>query len=469
MMSVGALSQSNGFTNSFRMDAFNGSPHMPPSPNARNSPVMPAQAFKQDPGQMQQKMARQRQLALERRRMAGRHAAVGMAQANQLPQPMVSVHAKVAGLLGEGLDASPGSFTGKAEAAFQDGRRPLMGGLKSMNSLKPVDEYNEQPRQSTPAYNSALPSERKMHFHKKDSIDEIEICDAIDSVLLDLPSYDSQNQEAAKKSLPGGIRSAANDASKGWSLHVEETVGPTQTGTVQRVQTLQPEQPSNEGRRWYKPSTWQKSVPKQSVAATTSGVGNSGSEVTQISTFGSERAGARTPDSRSDTPNGNGGWSGPGGRRKRPGASQPKQASMMNDMDFDFMDVQVCPGSIAEPTEASPSPQVTHSRPPRGGRERGESFKSTPAFKESKTEDVVEALMNDLNSEIGDTSLDNPMPRPIPVDTAPPRQTEDRQAQESQQPKQRRFRMPWSSSTNKQSASPEPTVETTMISDFNCE
>jgi hypothetical protein len=91
------------------------------------------------------------------------------------------------------------------------------------------------------------------------------------------------------------------------------------------------------------------------------------------------------------------------------------------------------------------------------------------------TEDVVEAMISERSEDL--SVFDNQMSRPPPMDRPAPRemsmQVEEPQPQtqpQGQQPKQRRFRMPWSSSTkdNKQTAAPqESTVETTMISDFN--
>jgi len=343
-------------------------PMMPPNPGAGGA----AFAGKQDVNQIQQKMAKQRQLALERRRMAGRMTAGGMAQANQLPAPSSQLPSKAPGwdrVLGEGIDVKPGSLAEKAEAAFNDakGGRPTPLGMKASTPLMSVDEKGEVETMSTAlegvGCNPGPGSRSGMHAPMATSgIEEIEVSDDID---FDQPSSFDQPSGGRKPGpmqMPGGQSQQAQQqqnakASPGWgSLQEEEPAA-----QAQQPAAAEAGQEAG-GRRWYNPTTWTK--PKQSAAKANAGEDNS---VTCVQGFnenaGVQRMGLRTPDSDAGAPLSFSGPSRDSPQRRRPRqpeSQSPVPQSTAAEMDFSLFD---CPGAIIDAPlpAASPLPSKAQS------------------------------------------------------------------------------------------------------------
>lgn len=369
--------------NVMTLDVNTGALSMPPNPGA---PSPGGGQFSKQEG-IQQKMARQRQLALERRRMAGRNCAGGMAQANQLPAAASALPSKAPGwdrVLGEGID-KPGSLAEKAEAALRTSdvkKSPLVVG-KSNGNLQSVDEMLQQDLASvTPVLPSspgcAIETPEKQPAAKRlttpgsnqGAADELECMD----MDFDFPAG------SAKGPAPGNFAKPEpaihNNNGNGWSLQSDEDT-PT-AGTSPMGGAVGMEQPAagseTGGKRWYKPSTWGGTKPKPEPSLARPGQSNNVGAVSSFSSDiqpmgGRPQQRPRTPDS-GDGPT----FAGPGRRQpreraqialipalpsedtssdKRRGAAPPVVASV----DFGAME---CPGLIndAPVVFAPPAPKV---------------------------------------------------------------------------------------------------------------
>mmetsp|Transcript_136627 Transcript_136627/g.237540 ORF Transcript_136627/g.237540 Transcript_136627/m.237540 type:complete len:492 (-) Transcript_136627:146-1621(-) len=312
---------------------------VPPSPGVNNNFAGGS------PAQMQQKMLRQRQLALERRRLAGRHASGGMAQANQLP--VDNLYSKAPGwdrVLGEGIE-KPGSLAEKAEQAFSAKKGPTV--VKTINSLPSVDEKTEEIDQpaavSSRSTNDLQAKPKRVSTRSNgngvEGSDEIEVCDIIDSVFLEPPKMDSQQRGAAPQI----------DSSPGWNLHVEHQPSAPQPAadvTVTAVSAVASHKTEDSGRRWYKP--WQR-APKPAPAPAPAPVVEKkpSIEETAVSAFSVDRHSISTPDSVTDLNTGassmawGGGAGGARARRRRPSPES-------EDTDLQFMGEMMAPGAIEE-------------------------------------------------------------------------------------------------------------------------
>lgn len=389
---------------------------MPPSPGVNNN------FAGSSPAQMQQKMLRQRQLALERRRIAGRHASGGMAQANQLP--VDNLYTKAPGwdrVLGEGIE-KPGSLAEKAELAFQSKKGPTV--VKTLNSLPSVDEKAEdldQPAAMSSRSTSDMQGKPKTGSTRSGTglgdHDEIEICDMIDSVLLEHPQVESRGP------------APQIDSSPGWNLHVEHQPTAPQHASdvtvtaVSAVATSAPVQDS--GRRWYKP--WQRAKPTPAPALATVVEKRPSIEETAVSAFSVDRHSISTPDSidinsgASSMAWGNGGAGGVRARRR-------KHSPESEDTDSQFMGEMMAPGTIVEQQPmrspapkpkatqslAAPAPAVAHtttSVQPFAGEtvlksepKMSDSSSKFTSFARPKREEEVQAFRPDLDemSDVGD-------------------------------------------------------------------
>lgn len=385
-----------------------GGPFQPPSPGA---PSQGGAFASKDAGQIQQKMARQRQLALERRRMAGRMTAGGMAQANQLPAPAATLPTKAPGwdrVLGEGIE-KPGSFAEKAQAAFDGTQSTTI--VKAGTQLTSVNENAEQrgvdsQQNSARSASNTLLEEKQMPkpLATQGTIEEVDLDMAISDVLdIELPTLDSRSQKLPgrihRQESPGGFQQPTNnlEAAKmgdGWGLQVEDSM--SGAGMLAGAQA----QDQAGGRRWYKPSTWNK--PNQEKS--NKGARNSATvEVTAVSALSSDiqRLGARTPDS--NEMNGPGPqFSSPGRRRPRKMGTSPRPAPQNTamGMDFDFMG---CPGAINDAPPPMPVPLTSkaQSNPKHHGTsvERAAFPQEERAAQKAKEESVVKGKLAELEAK----------------------------------------------------------------------
>lgn len=342
---------------------------MPPTPGAANS------FGASSPAQIQQKMLRQRQLALERRRIAGRHASGGMAQANQLPA-VTEVQTKAPGwdrVLGEGID-KPGSLAEKAEQAFQQKKGPSVVGMKALHQMPTVDEKvedNEQPAAVSSRSNHDLASKPKRASTKSGfDGDEIEICDVIDSVLLEPSSMNSRVQHPQHER--GGPTGGA-----GWNLHVEHVPAAAPVADSVTAVSVNPNvstSTAESGRKWYKP--WSRAPkPAPAPAPAVQAQKKNTPEVSMVQAF--DARGVSTPDSipEMNGPTGASGmaWGGgAGGSRPRRRRASP-QRTHSDDLDQDFMGEMMAPGAIHDSSSRAQAPmhKAQHtpvSSMPAGGR-----------------------------------------------------------------------------------------------------
>lgn len=351
MSSSGAFSQSRP-----RRASFEGKPGvpMPPSPSAGNISSTPA-------AQLQQRMLRQRQLAMERRRVAGRHAAGGMAQANQLPamSPML----KAPGwerVLGEGIE-KPGSLVDQAEKAFKHsvvhhGKRDQ--DWRSKSGLSSVEEHRAHDAGQDAGEPTATPSpsggvtSAATRNHLAPAIDEID--DIIDVALA----------EPTGAELDGAPRGNIKEVTS-WNLHVEPARVVPSAAEVTPVQGTGAAR-ADDGRRWYKPwGNRSKSNPPPSqnsgAAANNAGTGSGPPEATPISDFSTDVRGVTPPESANASQVG-GLWDSPrsgGSRPRRRGSAggRPRQRSVESDAGLDDLISEMCsPGVIAEEAVAATPP-----------------------------------------------------------------------------------------------------------------
>jgi len=236
------------------------------------------------PMQIQQKMQRQRALAIERRRMAGRHAAGGMAQANQIPLASTALHLKSARSASfVPSEDSPGSFAERAEKAFQ---ATSAAGKKTQLPAVEVGR-GEEPTASGAMGSRVLAhsveDKAAMRSSAYSTIDEIEVFDC------DLHGHLPEAQRCARKERGGGT---------GWDLHVEQQRPPAFDACAEQVIPLS-EESTTPGRRWYKP--WggkPKPVAQASAAGSSSrGTGSNAVERTAVCAFGAaDRWGSASPE-----------------------------------------------------------------------------------------------------------------------------------------------------------------------------
>lgn len=284
---------------------------MPPSPGT-------AAFSTKDSGAIQQKMARQRQLALERRRAAGRQLGGCMAQANQLP--VSQVQAKAPGwdrVLCEGID-KPGSLAEKAEAAFNDAKKSV---VKTSNVMEKVEEsFKVEPESQGPVKPSGCPEKTMSGL-----LEEIEDFDVLD---VEVPKGDAPKPVLIQK---GGEQT---EQSKGWNLETEPSTAPMQ-------QAPAPAEQDAPQSRWYKPSTWRKGAPAS--AAPSNGISNDIAPAPANTEV--QRIGLKTPPLDSD-------WSvgptfnsphGPARRRPRRPIAESPPPTTQPAVDLDAM---MCPGAI---------------------------------------------------------------------------------------------------------------------------
>jgi len=330
--------------------SMDGGAGMPPSPGAAGTPFSA-----KDSGQIQQKMARQRQLALERRRMAGRMAGGCMAQANQLPT--TQVQAKAPGwdnVLRDGID-KPGSLAEKAEAAFSDAKKTSVAVKTSGIGEKVDDNFKVEPEsQASLANASASPIEAQPKISSQNSLEEIEDFDidfgmggnAPKPVLIQKGGDDSEVKRPVEQP-------------KSWNMQLDPTpaidVGHNPT-PLQQQQMHDAAQAAGQQSKWYKPSTWRSA---RSVPAPAAGASNEVTAVTSNTDI--QRLGVSTP------PDGNN-WSVPRGDFSSPNNNrrgQPRRRiaespppSSQPALDLDFM---ACPGAIDDgplPTVTAPAAKV---------------------------------------------------------------------------------------------------------------
>lgn len=374
-------------------------------------------------------------------------------------------------MLGEGID-KPGSLAEKAEAAFNESNKRSLA-VKTKSTLMPVDEQGEQEADavlSTSNSNFAedKPMRQRTFAPQISSIEEIEMSDIIDDVFLE--STSGFRPAPGPMHEPGGQRvPQSGDAGTGWSLHVEEQPTP------------QPAASDNNdgGRRWYKPSTWQRSKPA-GTPANNAGNGNH-VEVTQISGFGNDRAGLATPDS-DDGPV----WAGAGGGRQRPRRAAARVSPAPRpDAAFDVME---CPGAINDGpvADAPPDDKIRRNDRVRTPLEEdrhpphGQGFGVAPAASRVHTEDMVEGF-SEPTREFGhkpDRKVRHFTPEAsggreaAPVGQSAPSwnlQVEEPKPREEPEPREdpvrKRFWKPWGAS-KQQAATPAATVEQTMVCAF---
>jgi len=284
---------------------------LPPSPgNAAFST--------KDSGAIQQKMARQRQLALERRRAAGRQLGGCMAQANQLP--VAQVQAKAPGwdrVLCEGID-KPGSLAEKAEAAFNDAKD---GVVKTSSVMEKVEEnFKVEAESQVTAKPSGRPEKSMTGL-----LEEIEDFDVLD---VEVPRDDGPKPVLIQK---GGEQT---EQSKGWNLQTEPAAAPVQ-------QASGPAQQDAPQSRWYKPSTWRRGAAASAAPAN----GGLDDMAPMASNTEVQRIGLKTPPLDSD-------WSvgptfnspnGPARRRPRRPIAESPPPTTQPAVDLDAM---MCPGAI---------------------------------------------------------------------------------------------------------------------------
>lgn len=324
---------SPGACNVLSLDGGGSMMQMPPSPGAPGA----GGAFgKQSQSQIQEKMARQRQLALERRKLAGRVAAGGMAQANQLPPASVQP-LKAPGwdrVLCDGID-KPGSLAEKAEAAFKADSKLKMSpmSLKAHGQLGVLDDkgFGEAEAKTPTRFPSPMMSEVKP---KPTNPEEWEMTDILDFETPNIQNDFNRPQpgQFQKPGIGGGDIGA-----KSWNMQVEEPISVPQAAAPQEQAN------GGAGRRWYKPSTWNKGRKSVEEPQPTSVVQALGT-VQPMS----------TSELTDDAPLHFSGENKSPGRRRRP---QPVTEAKPAAMDI-FMD---CPGAIFDtpaPAAQVPTPKV---------------------------------------------------------------------------------------------------------------
>jgi len=275
----------------------------------------------------------------------------GMAQANQLPAPAATgAIQKAPGwdrVLGEGID-KPGSLAEKAEAAFNDAKKTGLI-VKTTNQLQPVDEKGEVKDLKDSAYLNSPVAAQNTAAPKKPvaaPVEEFEVTDILD---FEQPGFDKESfrpVQPIRMQGPPRDEAPSGNMNAGWNMQTEDTM-PVQSAAPGQ------EPAGGGGRRWYKPSTWNK--PSKPAAANNMAKG-ADSQPTPISSFNTDvqRIGVVTPDDNEQPTFSNS----PGRRRPRreqPGFSPAPQNAPAVDMDFGFM---ACPGAIDDAPLPAPTVPV---------------------------------------------------------------------------------------------------------------